>query len=122
MIKARILVVEDDGVLATIERWRLMELGYEICGSVKNGEDALNSIENLHPDLIIMDIGLKGGIDGIETATRIKKNFNIPFVFISSHTDEATISKLKAFHARSFVKKPFDDDDLRIAIELELNK
>ena len=65
---------------------------------------------------------MKGGIDGIETAGRIKKEFNIPVIFVSSHTDGETISRAREIHPDGFVRKPFEDDDLRIALELGLKK
>ena len=69
-----------------------------------------------------MDITLKGGMDGIETASQIKKNFDIPVIFVSSHTDGEIIARAKAVNPDGFIKKPFNDDDLRIAIELGLKK
>ena len=122
MTRIKVLIVEDDAVIANIEKWRLLKLGYELCGSAENGADALSSVENLKPDIVLMDIGLKGDIDGIETAGRIKKNFNIPVIFVSSNIDEATISRAREIQPDGFIKKPFDDDDLRIAIELGIKK
>lgn len=122
MTKIKVLIVEDDAVIANVEKWRLLKLGYELCGSVENGADALMSIESLKPDIVLMDIGLKGEIDGIETAGRIKKNFNIPVIFVSSNIDDATIARAREIQPDGFIKKPFDDDDLRIAIELGIKK
>ena len=122
MANPKVLVVEDDNLILTVEKWRLAKLGYEVCGSAATGAEALNSVEKLRPDLVLMDINLKGEIDGIETAGRIKKNFNIPVIFVSSFTDEDTISRAKTVNPDGFIRKPFDDDDLRIAIELGLKK
>jgi len=76
----------------------------------------------MHPDIVLMDIALKGEIDGIDTAAQIKKKYNIPVIFVSSNTDEATISRAREIRPDGFIKKPFDDDDLRIAIELGIKK
>ena len=73
---------------------------------------------HMQPDIVLMDITLKGAMDGIETAAQIKKNFNIPVIFVSSHTDEEIIARAKAVNPDGFIKKPIDDDSLRIAIEL----
>jgi len=122
MTKIKVLIVEDDAVIASIEKWRLLKLGYELCGSAENGADALSSVEKMKPDIVLMDIALKGEIDGIETAGRIKKEYNIPVIFVSSNTDDATLSRVKAVRPDGFIIKPFDDDDLRIAIELGIKK
>jgi|WetSurMetagenome_2_1015567.scaffolds.fasta_scaffold03451_2 two-component system, response regulator PdtaR len=122
MTKPKVLIVEDDRIIAGVARWRLVSLGYDVCGSVTTGAEALACIPDMHPDIVLMDINLQGEIDGIETAGRIKKEFNIPVIFASSHTDEETISRAKEVDPDGFVRKPFDDDDLRIALELGLKK
>jgi two-component system, response regulator PdtaR len=122
MANPKVLIVEDDEIIAYIEQWRLKKLGYDICGSAGTGAEAMNSVAKMRPDIVLMDIHLKGEIDGIETAGRIKKDFNIPVIFVSAYIDEATISRAKAIHPDGFLRKPFDDDDLRIALELGLKK
>jgi CheY-like chemotaxis protein len=122
MTNPKVLIVEDDIVLVNITKWRLSKLGYDVCGSAGTGADAMNCVAKMRPDIVLMDINLQGEIDGIETAGRIKKNFNIPVIFVSAYIDEATISRAKAVHPDGFIKKPFDDDSLRIAIELGLKK
>ena len=122
MTNPKVLIVEDDIVLVNIAKWRLSKLGYDVCGSAGTGADAMNCVAKMRPDIVLMDINLQGEIDGIETAGRIKKNFNIPVIFVSAYIDEATISRAKAVHPDGFIKKPFDNDSLRIAIELGLKK
>jgi len=122
MANQKVLIVEDDTIIAYIEQWRLLKLGYEVCGSATTGADAMNCIAKMQPDIVLMDINLGGEIDGIETAGRIKKDFNIPVIFVSAHIDKATISRAKAINPDGFLRKPFDDDDLRIALELGLKK
>jgi len=122
MAAPKVLIVEDDNVILNIARWRLSNLGYEICGSASTGAEAMDNVAKMQPDIVLMDITLKGEMDGIETAGRIKKNFNIPVIFVSSHTEGEIISRAKAVNPAGFVKKPFDDDSLRIAIELGLKK
>jgi CheY-like chemotaxis protein len=122
MANPKVLIVEDDNVILSIEKWRLSNLGYEVCGSAGTGAEAMECMAKMRPDIVLMDITLKGEMDGIETAGQIKKNFNIPVIFVSSHTDEKILSRAKAVNPDGFIKKPFDDDDLRVAIELGLKK
>jgi CheY-like chemotaxis protein len=122
MAQPKVLIVEDDDVILSIERWRLSNLGYEICGSAGTGAEAMECVAKMQPDIVLMDITLKGAMDGIETAGQIKKNFNIPVIFVSSHTDGEIIARAKAVNPDGFIKKPFDDDSLRVAIELGLKK
>jgi CheY-like chemotaxis protein len=122
MVNPKVLIVEDDKLIAHIEQWRLIKLGYDVCGSARTGTEALNCVAKMRPDVVLIDISLEGEIDGIETALKIKKDFNIPVIFVSAHFDGATIDRAKAIHPEGFIKKPFDDNDLRIAIELGLKK
>jgi CheY-like chemotaxis protein len=122
MTNPRVLIVEDDAIIVTLEKWRLSNLGYEVCGAASNGADALDLAEKMQPDIVLMDISLHGDIDGIETAGRIKKKFNIPVIFVTAYIDNATLSRAKAISPDGFLRKPFQDDDLRIAIELGLKK
>jgi CheY-like chemotaxis protein len=122
MAQPKVLIVEDDTVILSIEKWRLSNLGNEICGSAGTGAEAMECVAKMQPDIVLMDIHLEGEIDGIETAGRIKEEFDIPVIFVSAHIDEATISRAKAIHPDGFLRKPFDNDDLRIALELGLKK
>lgn len=122
MATPKVLIVEDDNVILAIEKWRLAKLGFDVCGSAGTGADAMECVGKMQPDIVLMDITLKGAMDGIETAGQIKKKFNIPVIFVSSHTDEEILSRARTVDPDGFIKKPFTDDDLRIAIELGLKK
>ena len=74
------------------------------------------------PDLVLMDINIKGTVDGIETAKLIKDGFKIPVIYVTSHSDGDTLDRAKATHPDGFIVKPFDDNDLRVGIALALNK
>jgi CheY-like chemotaxis protein len=91
MANPKVLIVEDDKIIVSIEQWRLPKLGYDICGSAGTGAEAMNSIAKIRSDIVLMDINLEGEIDGIETVGRIKKDFTIPVIFVLAYTDEATI-------------------------------
>jgi CheY-like chemotaxis protein len=118
--KGNILLVEDDDIIAKVADWRLKNLGYEVCGRATTGARAMELVENCRPDLVLMDINIQGDMDGIETAKMIKKGFNIPVVYVTSHSDGPTLERAKETKPAGFIVKPFDDNDLRVAIELAL--
>jgi len=122
MMRPKVLVVEDDEVILTIEKWRLSNLGFDVCGEAGTGADALECAAKMQPDIVLMDISLSGEMDGIETAGQIKKKFNIPVIFVTAHTHGEILSRAKSINPNGFIKKPFEDDDLRIAINLGLKK
>ena len=117
-----VLLVEDDDIIARVEDWRLKNLGYTVCGRAINGADALKLIAEKKPDVVLMDINIKGDMDGIETTNMIKKEFSVPVIYVTSHSDGATLERAKATKPDGFILKPFEDNDLRIAIELALKK
>lgn len=117
-----VLIVEDDDIVARVEDWRLKNLGYMVSGRAATGAEAMEFVMNKRPDIVLMDINLRGSMDGIETAMKIKKGFNIPVVYVSSHSDGTTLERAKATRPDGFIVKPFEDNDLRVAIELALNK
>ena len=107
MAAPKVLIVDDDDIILSIEKWRLSNLGYDICGSAGTGKDALACVAKQRPDIVLMDITLKGELDGIETAAQIKKNFNIPVIFVSSHTDGEILSACDCSQARWFCQETF---------------
>ena len=118
----KILLVEDDDVIAKVADWRLKNLGYSVCGRATSGAEAMELVVNARPDLVLMDINIRGNVDGIETAKMIKKGFNIPVIFVTSHSDGPTLERAKETRPDGFIVKPFDDNDLRVAIQLALNR
>jgi len=122
MAGEKILLVEDDDVIARVEDWRLKNLGYTVCGRATTGAEAMELVVNARPDLVLMDINIKGDVDGIETARMIKDGFKIPVVYVTSHSDGPTLERAKATHPDGFIVKPFDDKDLRVAIQLALGR
>jgi CheY-like chemotaxis protein len=118
----KILLVEDDDVIAKVADWRLKNLGYEVCGRATTGAEAMELVVNNRPDLVLMDINIRGDVDGIETARMIKNGFNIPVVYVTSHSDGPTLERAKATKPDGFIVKPFEDNDLRVAIELALKR
>ena len=118
----KILLVEDDDIIAKVADWRLKNLGYTVCGRATTGAEAMELVVNNRPDLVLMDINIRGDVDGIETARMIKNGFNIPVVYVTSHSDGPTLERAKATNPDGFIVKPFEDNDLRVAIELALKR
>ncbi|MBL6971732.1 MAG: PAS domain S-box protein [Desulfobacterales bacterium] len=120
MEKTKILIVEDDGIAAMDIESRLKNLGYSVSGIVNYAEKAIEKVEELKPDLVLMDIVLKGEMDGIETAESIRSRFDIPVVFITTYDDEERFERAKLAIPFGFIFKPFQDRDLKITIEMAL--
>lgn len=117
-----VLIVEDDDIIARVEDWRLKNLGYTVCGRATTGAEAMELVVKHKPDIVLMDINIRGDIDGIETAKMIKKGFNIPVIYVTSHSDGATLERAKETKPDGFIVKPFEDNALRVAIQLALKK
>jgi CheY-like chemotaxis protein len=112
--------VEDDGIVAMDIESRLKKLGYSISGTVIYGEKAIEKVEELKPDMVLMDIVLKGEMDGIEAAEIIRARFDIPVVFLTADADEERFERAKLAIPFGYILKPFQDRDLKITIELAL--
>lgn len=122
MSKERIYIVEDERIIAIDLQRRLERLGYIICGISASGEEALTGITAQIPDLVLMDIVLQGAIDGIEVACRIKKDLNIPVIFLTAYTDMKTLERAKLASPLGYVLKPFKERELATTLEIALFK
>lgn len=122
MSKKRILVVEDEAIVAKDISVCLNKLGYEVIGTCSTGEKALELLKTNQPDLILLDIMLAGKLNGIEVSKAVKENYQIPVVFLTAYADEKTISKAKVAEPYGYVIKPFKEIDLRTSIEMALYK
>ena len=120
--KYNILVVEDTENVAEMIEQGLSTLGYNITGLINNGHDAITEATKSSPDLILMDIMLKGKIDGLQAAQEIRKNLNIPIVFVTGRSDAETLKQAKITNPFGYVLKPFKLRELHIAIEIALLK
>jgi len=118
---ARILVVEDERIVARDLCRRLEMQGYVVVGNESDGFAALSTAERERPDLVLMDIGLDGAIDGIETADRIRKTLGIPVVFLTAYSDRATLARAKITHPFGYVLKPFEEREVVTAVEMALH-
>ena len=122
MANAKILVVEDDSAVADLIARYLQRLGYEVAACVATGEEAMAQAEKTHPDLALMDISLRGQLDGVETAQRLRTRFDLPVVFLTGLADDATVKRSHEAKAFGYLLKPFRQDDLKGSIDLALSK
>lgn len=113
-----ILVVEDEAIIAEDLRMSLQNLGYQVAGVASSYEDAMEMVKARAPDFIMMDIILDGPRDGISLAADIRQEFDIPFIFLTSHADKATVDRAKAVQPSGYLLKPFEEEDLYSAIEI----
>jgi len=118
----RVLVVEDESIVALEIEDRLQKFGYSVCGVVPSGEEAVKKALELSPDLILMDIHLAGTMDGIEAAEEIRKHREIPIVFLTAYADRATVDRAKKAAPFGYIVKPFDEQVLGTTIELAMFK
>ncbi len=117
-----ILIVEDESIVAADLQDSLQNMGYHVVEVVDSGEDAISFLENHHLDLVIMDIGLKGGIDGTKTAGIIRERFFIPVIYLTAYSDDRTIEKAKRTEPYGYILKPFEEKELHSIIEMALYK
>lgn len=118
----RILVVEDERIVAMDLADTLNEMGYSVIAVTARGEDAVQRAEELSPDLILMDVHLAGTLDGIQTAELIRRNFDVPVVYLTAHSDVETVRRAAATAVCGYLVKPFRSPDLHCAIEIALCK
>lgn len=120
MARLSILIVEDDRDVAYILTHTVNRLGFSVAGAEESGEQAIKEAEKLKPDIVLMDIMLKGQMDGIEAADYIGKQFKIPVIFVTAMTDTKTLERVALSAPYGFIVKPFRDDELRTVIDIAL--
>jgi signal transduction histidine kinase len=122
MAGEKIVVVEDERVVARDIEKRLVKLGYAVPAIAASAEEALQKVADHHPDLVLMDIQLQGETDGIEAAEAIRVNFGIPVIYLTAFADETTLQRAKATEPFGYRIKPFDERELHVAIEVALRR
>lgn len=122
MVKTKVLVVEDESIVSKDIQQSLKRLGYIVIGSASTGEKAIGFIDREKPDIALMDIMLKGEMNGIDTADVFRRHYNIPVIFLTAYADETTLSKAKITEPYGFIIKPFKEIDLHTSIEMALYK
>jgi two-component system response regulator LytT len=117
-----ILVTEDESIVRKDIERSLKKLGYNVVGSADTGEKAVELAITLKPDIALMDIFLKGEMTGIEAAERIKKEIDIPIIFLTAYADESTLAKAKVTEPHGYILKPFKEIDIHTSIEMAIHK
>jgi PAS domain S-box-containing protein len=120
MVPSRILIVEDEHIAAELLGEMLRSMGHSVCGTAAFGEDAISNAEETRPDLILMDINLRGTMNGVEAAEKIQELLDIPVVYLTAHTDMETVQQAKLTTPFGFIQKPYRMGELRSAIEIAL--
>lgn len=122
MSRAKILIVEDESIIAEDIADSLKALGYSITGIVFSGEEAIQLAGDLQPDLVLMDIRLQGEMDGITAAAEIRSRFQIPIVYLTAYADDHTLQRVNSTKPFGYVVKPFEEKNLHSAIQIALHR
>ena len=122
MAQTNVLVVEDESIVSKDIQHSLKKLGYNVVGAANTGENAVKLAAEHMPDIILMDIMLKGEMNGIEAAEAIRKETNIPVIFLTAYADESTLARAKVTQPYGYIIKPFKEIDIHTSIEMALYK
>ncbi len=117
-----VLVVEDENIVAKDIQQSLQKMGYKVIGTASSGEKAKEILKENQPDIILMDIMLKGDMSGIDTAEYVREIYDLPVIFLTAYADENTLSKAKITEPYGYILKPFKEIDLHTSIEMALYK
>jgi len=120
--KSKILIVEDERIIALEMRRKLESMGYDVSAIVSSGEEAVRMAEELYPDLVLMDIILQGEMDGVEAAGQIHARFNIPVVYVTANISDARLEDIARSEPFGCLFKPFEDMELQAAVKMALYK
>lgn len=116
--RKKILIVEDEAIIAEDLRDILEHLHYEVTGVATRASEALQSIRQQPPDLLFLDVMLQGELDGIDLAHRLRSEYSIPFVFLTSLSNAATVTRIKEARPHGYLVKPFEERDIYVALEM----
>lgn len=119
--KVKILIVEDETIVALDLSMRLQKEGYEVVGIASNSDDAIGIFSENKPDLVLMDINIKGKKDGIETAAALKKIQEVPLIFLTAFSQNEYITRAKAVNPSAYLVKPFNNDSLHTSIQIAIH-
>jgi len=120
VMRPRILLVEDERIVALAMQRCLTRLGYDVVGSASHADEAMMLARTVEPDVVLMDIHLRDGADGIETARAIRAERDVPVVFLTAHSDDGTIARAASAGAAGYVIKPYEERELHARIAAAL--
>lgn len=121
-MSGEILIVEDEGIVARDLKRELESLGHVVCGIATTGRDALQIAESASPDLVLMDINIKGNLDGVHVAKEMRNRLNLPVLYLTAYADEWTLERVKETQPVGYIVKPFTTKELRAAVEIALHQ
>jgi two-component system, response regulator PdtaR len=121
-VSSKILIVEDEIIIAIDLKIRLENLGYYVPGIAVNGKDAIKKTAEKNPDIVLMDILLDGEKDGIEVAQQIRNKYNIPIIYLTGSQNNSTLERAKNTEPYGYINKPFDNIEIENAIQLAVSK
>lgn len=119
--KVKIMIVEDESIVALDLSMRLQKEGYDIAGIASNSDDAIDIFTGQKPDLVLMDINIKGHKDGIETAAALKKIQDVPLIFLTAFSQSEYVTRAKAVNPSAYLVKPFNNDSLHTSIQIAIH-
>ena len=122
MAKVNILIVEDEAIVALDIKRTILKMGFSVTDMVTNYDDAIKSVEEKKPDILLLDINLKNSKDGIETATAIKKIVDVPILYLTAFSDDETIKRAVQTNPIGYLVKPFKQEDLKSVLQLGIYK
>lgn len=122
MPKTNVLVVEDESIVSKDIQHSLKKLGYNVVGAAATGEKAIQLAQESKPDIVLMDIMLKGDMNGIEAAEQIRTTMNIPVIYLTAYADEGTLARAKVTEPCGYIIKPFKEIDIHTSIEMAIYK
>ena len=122
MSKPQILIVEDEVITAMEIQSRLEDAGYAVIAIVSSAEEAIANLSSNRPDLVLMDIHLRGKMDGIEAAEAIRRRYDVAVVYLTAYTDGETLLRAKATQPDGYIFKPFEEWDIHTTVEMALHK
>ncbi len=121
-MQTRIIIIEDEAIIAEEIKSTLTILGYKVVGHAMNSDRALDLFASTQADLILLDINLKGTLSGIDLANILKEKYAVPYIFLTSFSDKFTLEKVKETMPYGYILKPFSENDLKVNIELALSR
>ncbi|MBV1767581.1 MAG: response regulator, partial [Methanobacterium sp.] len=114
----KVLIAEDENITTLQIKKKLLNWNFQVTGIASSGDEAVEMALNTRPDVILMDIILKGDLDGISAANIILQNFEVPIIYLTAYADEKTMDRARLTEPQNYIVKPFDDMELRFALEM----
>ena len=118
----KILIVEDERIVAIDLKRRLTKLGYQVTGMAANGQKALALVDQELPNIVLMDIHIQGDIDNVEVATMLQRTHSIPVIYLTAYSEEKTLTRARATKPYGYLLKPFSDRELHIIIQVSIER